>query len=182
MKERSVIMNEGNRRMELLGLSLIHISMPIIDFKAAMCKHCYKCVRDCEVKSIMIRDGHAYIMPNRCILCGQCLISCPQSAKKMSSELEKVKSFIKEGRPVILSLSSAYIGLFQYKTRGQVKEDVYKRQLQYTAGRLFQEGRGLPLLHLRQSGHPRQYSWKWRQNRYQYGQWRHSLQNLRFFL
>ena len=96
--------------------------MPIIDFKAAMCKHCYKCVRDCEVKSIMIRDGHAYIMPNRCILCGQCLISCPQSAKKMSSELEKVKSFIKEGRPVILSLSSAYIGLFQYKTRGQVKD------------------------------------------------------------
>lgn len=42
--------------------------MPIIDFKATMCKHCYKCVRGCEVKSIMIRDGHAYIMPNRCIL------------------------------------------------------------------------------------------------------------------
>ena len=39
--------------------------MPIIDFKATMCKHCYKCVRGCEVKSIMIRDGHAYIMPNR---------------------------------------------------------------------------------------------------------------------
>ena len=29
--------------------------MPIIDFKATMCKHCYKCVRGCEVKSIMIR-------------------------------------------------------------------------------------------------------------------------------
>ena len=50
--------------------------MPIIDFKATMCKHCYKCVRGCEVKSIMIRDGHAYIMPNRCILCGQCLLNC----------------------------------------------------------------------------------------------------------
>ena len=53
--------------------------MPIIDFKATMCKHCYKCVRGCEVKSIMIRDGHAYIMPNRCILCGQCLLNSPQS-------------------------------------------------------------------------------------------------------
>lgn len=95
--------------------------MPIIDFKAAMCKHCYKCVRDCEVKSIMIRDGHAYIMPNRCILCGQCLISCPQSAKKMSSELDKVKQFLMEDKPVILSISSAYIGLFNYGTRGQVK-------------------------------------------------------------
>lgn len=95
--------------------------MPIIDFKAAMCKHCYKCVRGCEVKSIMIRNGHAYIMPNRCILCGQCLLNCPQSAKRVSGELSKVKEFLKGGAPVVLSLSSAYIGLFPYKSRGQVK-------------------------------------------------------------
>lgn len=95
--------------------------MPIIDFKAAMCKHCYKCVRGCEVKSIMIREGHAYIMPNRCILCGQCLQICPQSAKKLSSELDKVKGFLKEQVPTALSLSSSYIGLFPYKKRGQVK-------------------------------------------------------------
>lgn len=100
--------------------------MPIIDFKAAMCKHCYKCVRSCEVKSIMIRDGHAYIMPNRCILCGQCLLHCPQSAKRVYSELDKVKAFIKEGGPVILSLSSAYIGVFPYKKRGQVKAALKK--------------------------------------------------------
>lgn len=95
--------------------------MPIIDFKAAMCKHCYKCVRGCEVKSIMIRDGHAYILPNRCILCGQCLQICPQSAKHLSSELDKVKGFISDGIPTVLSLSSSYIGLFSYKQRGQVK-------------------------------------------------------------
>jgi len=75
--------------------------MPIIDFKATMCKHCYKCVRGCEVKSIMIRDGHAYIMPNRCILCGQCLLNCPQSAKRVPSELSKVKKLIESGAPVI---------------------------------------------------------------------------------
>lgn len=95
--------------------------MPIIDFKAAMCKHCYKCIRCCEVKSIMIRDGHAYIMPNRCILCGECLVSCPQSAKRLSSDLDKVKEMIDQKLPVILSLSSSYIGLFQYEKRGQVK-------------------------------------------------------------
>ncbi|MEG2870786.1 MAG: [Fe-Fe] hydrogenase large subunit C-terminal domain-containing protein, partial [Clostridium sp.] len=100
--------------------------MPIIDFKAAMCKHCYKCVRGCEVKSIMIRDGHAYIMPNRCILCGQCLQICPQSAKRLSSELDKVKEFIKDKVPTVLSLSSSYIGLFHYKTRGQVKAALKK--------------------------------------------------------
>ena len=75
--------------------------MPIIDFKATMCKHCYKCVRGCEVKSIMIRDGHAYIMPKRCILCGQCLLNCPQSAKRVPSELSKVKKLIESGAPVI---------------------------------------------------------------------------------
>ena len=100
--------------------------MPIIDFKAAMCKHCYKCVRGCEVKSIMIRNGHAYIMPNRCILCGQCLLNCPQSAKRVSGGLSKVKEFLKGGAPVVLSLSSAYIGLFPYKSRGQVKAALKK--------------------------------------------------------
>ncbi len=100
--------------------------MPIIDFKAAMCKHCYKCVRGCEVKSIMIRDGHAYIMPNRCILCGQCLLICPQSAKKVPSELTRVKKFIESGTPVIASLSSSYIGVLHYKKRGQVKSALKK--------------------------------------------------------
>ena len=100
--------------------------MPIIDFKAAMCKHCYKCVRGCEVKSIMIRDGHAYIMPNRCILCGQCLINCPQSAKTVQSGLGKVKDLIAQGIPVIASLSSSYIGVLPYKERGQVKAALKK--------------------------------------------------------
>ena len=31
--------------------------MAIIDFNATKCKHCYKCVRNCEVKAIMIKDG-----------------------------------------------------------------------------------------------------------------------------
>ena len=100
--------------------------MPIIDFKAAMCKHCYKCVRGCEVKSIMIRDGHAYIMPNRCILCGQCLLICPQSAKRVPSELDRVREFIRSGVPVVASLSSSYIGVLPYRQRGQVKAALKK--------------------------------------------------------
>ena len=47
--------------------------MPVIDFNATMCKHCYKCVRNCDVKAIMVRDGRAIIMPNRCVVCGQCV-------------------------------------------------------------------------------------------------------------
>ena len=67
--------------------------MPIIDFKATMCKHCYKCVRGCEVKSIMIRDGHAYIMPNRCILCGQCRAKVPVPLPDLSASIRQNGSF-----------------------------------------------------------------------------------------
>ena len=52
----------------------------IIDFKATKCRHCYKCVRNCEVKAIMVKDGRAEIMPENCVLCGRCLQICPQSA------------------------------------------------------------------------------------------------------
>ena len=56
------------------------MGMEIIDFKATKCKHCYKCVRYCEVKAIQVKDGRAVIMPDKCILCGHCLMICPQSA------------------------------------------------------------------------------------------------------
>ena len=115
--------------------------MPIIDFKATMCKHCYKCVRGCEVKSIMIRDGRAYIMPNRCILCGQCLLNCPQSAKTVQSGLEKVRDMIAQGQKVIASISSSYIGVLPFRERGQVKTALKK--LGFTAVRDVAEGAAL---------------------------------------
>lgn len=86
--------------------------MPIIDFKAAKCRDCYRCVRSCAVKSIAFRNGRAFILPNRCILCGQCLVNCPQSAKRLSSEMDKVKEMVRSGRKVILSVSPAYLGVF----------------------------------------------------------------------
>ena len=32
------------------------MGMEIIDFKATKCKHCYKCVRYCDVKAIQVKD------------------------------------------------------------------------------------------------------------------------------
>ena len=95
--------------------------MAIIDFKATKCKHCYKCVRNCEVKAIMIKDGRAEIMPEKCILCGTCLQICPQSAKKLVSDLSKVKGYLLSGQKVVVSIAPSYMGLLKYKTLGQVK-------------------------------------------------------------
>lgn len=95
--------------------------MTIIDFKATKCRHCYKCVRYCEVKAIMVKDGRAEIMPDNCILCGRCLQICPQSAKTLVSDLDKVKGFLSAGEKVVVSIAPSYMGLLKYHTIGQVR-------------------------------------------------------------
>ena len=97
------------------------MGVEIIDFKATKCKHCYKCVRYCEVKAIQVKDGRAVIMPDKCILCGHCLKICPQSAKTLHSDLEIVKGMLKRGERVVISMAPSYIGLLKYKTIGQVR-------------------------------------------------------------
>ena len=100
--------------------------MGIIDLKASRCKHCYKCIRNCEVKAIMIRDGRAEIMEDRCILCGTCLQICPQSAKTLVSDLERVRGFLADGDRVVVSMAPSYMGLLKFKEPGQVKAALKK--------------------------------------------------------
>lgn len=100
--------------------------MAIIDFKATKCKHCYKCVRTCEVKAIMVKDEKAEIMPDKCILCGHCLIACPQDAKTLVSDLGMVQNFIRRGDTVVVSMAPSYMGLLEYKTIGQVNTALRK--------------------------------------------------------
>ena len=94
--------------------------MGIIDFKATKCKHCYKCIRNCEVKAVMIRNERAEIMPDQCILCGKCMQVCPQSAKTLISDLELVKEYIRQGKRTVISLAPSYMGLLKYSSIGQV--------------------------------------------------------------
>lgn len=61
--------------------------MKVIDFKDAKCRHCYKCVRYCEVKAISVQNEQAHIMEDHCIHCGQCLEVCPQNAKTFASDM-----------------------------------------------------------------------------------------------
>lgn len=112
--------------------------MNVIGFKEAKCKNCYKCVRNCEVKAITVKDSQAYIMNDKCILCGHCLEVCPQNAKTFISDLERVKSYLKQGIPTIISIAPAYLGVLKYKTSGQVITALLK--LGFTAVRETAEG------------------------------------------
>ena len=50
-----------------------------------------------------------------------CLQICPQSAKKLVSDLSKVKGYLLSGQKVVVSIAPSYMGLLKYKTLGQVK-------------------------------------------------------------
>ncbi len=94
--------------------------MDIIDFRSTKCKHCYKCVRHCEVKAIMVKDEKAEIMSNHCILCGKCLQICPQEAKTLVSDLDMVKDWIEKGEEVIVSIAPSFVGCFPSVSKEQV--------------------------------------------------------------
>ncbi len=80
-----------------------------LTLKKSNCKNCYKCIRHCPVKAIRFSGNQAHIIDDECILCGQCFVVCPQNAKQIVDETEKVKVFIQSGDPVIVSLAPSFI-------------------------------------------------------------------------
>ncbi len=100
--------------------------MRIIDFNSTRCRHCYKCVRNCEVKAISVRGGRAVIMEDHCVLCGRCLAVCPQEAKTLTSELPQVKAMIRRGEKVAAQLAPSYMGLLEFQQLGQVRAALRK--------------------------------------------------------
>ncbi len=80
-----------------------------LTLKKSNCKNCYKCIRHCPVKSIRFSGNQAHIIGNECILCGQCFVVCPQNAKQIVDETEKVTVLLNSGSPVIASLAPSFI-------------------------------------------------------------------------
>lgn len=80
-----------------------------LTLKKSNCKNCYKCIRHCPVKAIRFSGNQAHIIGNECILCGQCFVVCPQNAKEIVDETEKVKVFLQAGEKVIVSLAPSFV-------------------------------------------------------------------------
>ncbi len=87
--------------------------MDCLTLKKSNCKNCYKCIRHCPVKSIRFSGNQAYIIGNECILCGHCFVVCPQDAKQIVDETEKVKVLLHSGDPVIVSLAPSFIANYE---------------------------------------------------------------------
>ena len=81
-----------------------------LTLKKSNCKNCYKCIRHCPVKAIRFSGNQAHIISNECILCGNCFVVCPQDAKAIVDETEKIKVFLQDpSTPVIVSLAPSFV-------------------------------------------------------------------------
>ena len=94
--------------------------MKVIDFKDAKCRHCYKCVRHCQVKAITVQQEQARILTDHCINCGRCMEICPQNAKTFASDMDRVKGFLRQGFKTVISIAPSYIGVLDFERPGQV--------------------------------------------------------------
>ena len=84
-----------------------------LTLKKSNCKNCYKCIRHCPVKAIRFSGNQAHIIGNECILCGGCFVVCPQDAKQIVDETEKVRVLLQSGEPVIVSLAPSFIANYE---------------------------------------------------------------------
>jgi iron only hydrogenase large subunit-like protein len=78
------------------------------------CRDCYRCVRECYVKAIRIKDDSASVISGKCIACGACVRACPSGAKRVRQDIEQAKNLIKSGKKVFVSLAPSWAGIFDY--------------------------------------------------------------------
>lgn len=85
------------------------------------CQDCHRCVRSCPVKAIGIDQGHASVVQDKCILCGECVVECPQHAKQVESQLDYVQQAIVSGRKVAFSIAPSFVAAFPELSFGQLR-------------------------------------------------------------
>ncbi|MDR2604433.1 MAG: 4Fe-4S binding protein [Desulfovibrio sp.] len=78
------------------------------------CHDCYRCLRECYVKAIQIKDGHASVVSGKCLSCGQCVRACPSNAKRIRYDVDRVKTLLGGRKTVFASLAPSWSGVFDH--------------------------------------------------------------------
>lgn len=76
------------------------------------CQDCYKCIKECPVKSIKIENTSASIRYEYCTYCGHCLTICPANAKKLRDDTQEIITALQNKEQLIISLAPSYISEF----------------------------------------------------------------------
>ncbi|MFV0412652.1 MAG: [Fe-Fe] hydrogenase large subunit C-terminal domain-containing protein [Oscillospiraceae bacterium] len=95
--------------------------MSYINIKEVNCKNCYKCLKNCTVKSIKFADNKVSILEDGCILCGRCINVCPQGAKTPANNTARILNWLENKTcRVVASLAPSYVGIYGRENIGQV--------------------------------------------------------------
>jgi Na+-translocating ferredoxin:NAD+ oxidoreductase RNF subunit RnfB len=75
-------------------------SKPVLYINDEKCRNSYSCVRVCPVNAIEVKPQktHPYILPDRCIGCGLCYVSCTPHAIGFRDSNDDVKALLSSGR------------------------------------------------------------------------------------
>ncbi len=93
----------------------------VITTQKVNCQDCHRCVRCCPVKAIGIDSGHASVVLDKCILCGKCVVECPQHAKKVENQFDIVKQALAEGKKVAFSIAPSFVAAFNDLSFGKLR-------------------------------------------------------------
>ncbi len=94
--------------------------------KKSNCKNCYKCIRNCPVKSIGFSNNQASILHGECILCGKCVSVCPQDVKQIRDDLPRAKELLNSGAKVYASIAPSFIANYDDVTINSMRSALKK--------------------------------------------------------
>ncbi len=98
----------------------------VMQLKTSNCMNCYKCIRNCSVKAIRVRDGHAQIIEPQCILCEKCMVVCPQGAKVEQNLVPDIAQALTRGERLIASVHPACLAQFQQVSFEGIRQSLKK--------------------------------------------------------
>ncbi|MBM7855581.1 iron only hydrogenase large subunit-like protein/uncharacterized Fe-S cluster-containing protein [Desulfohalotomaculum tongense] len=99
--------------------------MGLITTNEAKCRDCYRCVRICPVKAIAISSDkenaalHVKVIDELCIKDGNCILACPQNAKKLlSNDLAEVIRLLERGELLAAAVAPSFVAGLPLKDPG----------------------------------------------------------------
>lgn len=100
--------------------------MSILISNTSNCKSCFKCLRECVVKSIEYKNDLAKVVENECILCGKCIEVCHQKAKTYQKNVDEVLNLLENNNKVIASIAPSFASNFDVNVFEDFKKEIKK--------------------------------------------------------
>lgn len=85
-----------------------------IKYDSEKCDDCYKCLRTCPTKAIMINKDQRKIIEELCIKCGACKRICPRDAIEIQNDKYLIKKWLNQNKTIAVSLAPSFAGIKQF--------------------------------------------------------------------